>query len=252
MTTLKMGIKGFSYNISQYRVKQIIKRRFKGTEEPFLCIITPVFDPCLKSLKGLISDLQKQSHGNFIHVSIANGKEPKIRSYIESVRTYDKRFVYDEIPFNPIYKDSGLVEDLLITNGIRRNFVMKKYDSKMYLNLGADFKIDNLFIIEAIKKHYEETKKDIILIESLVNKKLYPLYPINKHSFIDLSNFCYTKKIARKYKYPEDIDPKFDVANDYRYFNKIVNFNVLEGVYGVKDGRSHYKTIEQLHYEQYK
>ena len=51
-------------------------------EEPFLCIITPVFDPCLKSLEGLITDLQKQSHGNFIHVSIANGKEPKIHAYI--------------------------------------------------------------------------------------------------------------------------------------------------------------------------
>ena len=94
---------GVNYNILQYRLKQIIKRRLKGMEEPFLCIITPVFDPCLKSLEGLITDLQKQSHGNFIHVSIANGKEPKIHAYIESVRMYDKRFVYDEIPFNPIY-----------------------------------------------------------------------------------------------------------------------------------------------------
>lgn len=220
-------------------------------EEPFLCIITPVFDPCLKSLEGLIRDLQKQSQTNFIHISIANGKEPKIHQYIENIRLTDKRFVYDEIPFNSIYRDSGLVEDLLITNGIRRNFVMAKYDATMYLNLGADFKITDEKIFERLTNHYAETKKDIILLESKVNAKTYPIYPINKHSFIDLTNFCYTKKFARRNKYPEDIDPKYDVANDYRYFNKIVNFNVLEGVYGIKDGRNHYKTIEQLHYEQH-
>lgn len=240
-----------NYNVLQYRIKQIIKRNVLRDEEPFLCVITPVFDPCLKSLEGLIADLQKQTFTNFIHVNIANGNEPKILELIENVRKTDKRFVYDEIPLNSTYKDSGRVEDLLITNGIRRNFVMKKYDAKMYLNLGADFKFTDENIFQKIKTHYSETKKDVILIETKVTNKTYPVYPINKHSFIDLTNFCYTKKIARKFKYPEDIDPRFDVANDYRYFNKIVNFNVLEGVYGVKDGRTHYKTIEQLHYDQY-
>lgn len=243
---------GVNYNILQYRLKQIIKRRLKGMEEPFLCIITPVFDPCLKSLEGLITDLQKQSHGNFIHVSIANGKEPKIHAYIESVRMYDKRFVYDEIPFNPIYKDTGLVEDLLITNGIRRNFVMKKYDAKMYLNIGADFKFIDNHIFEKLYKTYNSTKKDIIILESEVENKKYPLYPINKHRHIDLTNFCYSKKIARTMPYPQDIDSTLDVANDYRYFDKIANFKVLEGSYGKKDGRNYYKTIEEIYNEQHK
>ena len=108
--------------------------------------------------------------------------------------------------------------------------------------------------------HIDSSLSIIILNISIISTLLYscllytsyPIYPINKHSFIDLTNFCYTKKIARTHKYPEDIDPKYDVANDYRYFNKIINFSVLEEVYGIKDGRTYYKTIEKLHYEQHK
>ena len=221
-------------------------------EEPFLCIITPVFDPCLKSLEGLITDLQHQTYQNFIHVSIANGKEPKIHALIEHVRINDKRFVYDEIPFDKSYKDSGLVEDLLTINGKRRNFVMNKYDAMMYLNIGADFKLTDNQIFEKLCKTHMETRKDIIILESEVEEKKYPLYPINKHRHIDLTNFCYSKKIARSIPYPDDIDSKFDVANDYRYFDRIVNFNVIEGIYGKKDGRNYYKTIEEIYNEQHK
>lgn len=246
-----MGIENVRYNIFQYRVKQIIKRRLKGMEEPFLCIITPVFDPCLKSLEGLINDLQLQSYRNFIHVSIANGKETKIHNLIEQVRINDKRFVYDEIPFDNNYKDSGLVEDLLIINGKRRNFVMTKYDALMYLNIGADFKLTDNQIFEKLHKTHMETRKDIIILESEVDGKSYPLYPINKHRHVDLTNFCYSKNIARSIPYPEDIDPEFDVANDFRYFDKIANFKVLEGIYGQKDGRNFYKTIEDIYNEQH-
>ncbi|HRN85887.1 MAG TPA: hypothetical protein PKU78_02420 [Candidatus Dojkabacteria bacterium] len=246
-----MGIKDYSYNILQYRVKQIIKRLLKGMDEPFLCIITPVFDPCLKSLKGLIADLQYQTYENFIHVSIANGKEPKIHNLIEHVRINDKRFVYDEIPFDNSYKDSGLVENLLIINGKRRNFVMSKYDALMYLNIGADFKLTDNQIFEKLHNTHMETRKDIIILESEVAEKKYPLYPINKHRHIDLTNFCYSKKLARTIPYPEDIDPEFDVANDFRYFDKIANFKVLEGIYGQKDGRNFYKTIEDIYNEQH-
>lgn len=241
-----------NYNILQYRIKQIIQRNFLGKPEPFLCIITPIFNPALKSLRGLVEDLQKQTNKNFIHVIIANGQEEKILKYIEHVRVSDKRFVYDEIPFDDRYKKSKKVEDVLSLNGIRRNFVMMKYDAKMYLNLGADFRITDDRIIEKLQSFFEESKKDIILLESNIKGDRYPLYPINKHSHIDLTNYCYSKKIARKYKYPEDVDPKFDVANDYRYFNKIINFKILEGSYGVKDGRNTYKSIEDLYHEQLK
>lgn len=237
-----------NYNILQYRIKQIIKRNLLGQSEPFLCIITPVFDPALRSLKGLVGDLQKQTNRNFIHINIANGKEKKILKYIDEVRLSDKRFVYDEIPFDDSYQKSKSVNDLLIINGIRRNTVMQKYDATLYLNLGADFRITDEKIFEKIENYYLETKKDIILLESLVKKTKYPIHPINKHRHIDLTNFCYTKEIARKYKYPEDIDPKYDVSNDFRYFNKIANFSLLEGVYGEKDGRNYYTSIEDIYH----
>lgn len=239
-----------NYNILQYRIKQIIKRNFLGQPEPFLCIITPVFDPALKSLKGLIDDLQKQTNRNFIHVNIANGKEEKIYKHIETVRLSDKRFVYDEIPFDKRYQTSKSVYDLLMINGIRRNTVMQKYDAKLYLNLGADFRITDEKIFKKIEDYYQQTHKEIILLESLVKKVVYPIHPINKHRHIDLTNFCYTKKIARKYNYPEDIDPTYDVSNDFRYFNKIANFSLHEGVYGEKDGRNYYTSIEDLYYEE--
>lgn len=241
-----------NYNVLQYRIKQIIKRNILRVEQPFLCIITPVFDPCLKSLEGLITDLQKQTFTNFIHVNIANGKESKILKLIENVRKTDKRFVYDEIPFNSIYKDSGRVEDLLITNGIRRNFVMKKYDAKMYLNLGADFKFTDENIFKELHRVHTKREIDVIILESKIENRTYPLYPINKHRHVDLTNFCYSKKVARSIPYPEDVDPEFDVANDYRYFDRICNFKVLEGSYGKKDGRNYYKSIQDIYNEQQK
>ena len=236
-----------NHNILQYRIKQIIKRNFLGQPEPFLCIITPIFDPTLKSLKGLVGDLQNQTNRSFIHIIIANGKEERILKYIENVRLSDRRFVYDEIPFIDTYQKSNLVEDLLVINGIRRNTVMQKYDAKLYLNLGADFRITDEKIFEKIEDYYKETQKDIILLESLVKKERYPIHPVNKHRHIDLTNFCYTKKIARKYKYPEDTNSKYDVSNDFRYFNKIANFSLLEGVYGEKDGRNYYTSIEDIY-----
>lgn len=220
-----------------------------GTTEPFLCIITPIFDPALKSLKGLVSDLQQQTYRDFLHINIANGKEEKIRKYIDKVRVSDKRFVYDEIPFCDLYKESGSVYDLLIINGMRRNFVMRKYDAKRYLNLGADFQMTDPKFIERLFDAHIQNPKDIILLQTILDDLTFPLYPINKHRHIDLTNFCYSKKIARKVKYPEDIDLEFDISNDYRYFDKIANFTLMEGSYGTKDGRTSYKTIEDLYNE---
>ncbi len=62
--------------------------------EPFLCIITPVFDPSLISLKKLINDMKQQKLKDFIHVVVSNGASPKIEKYITALHSKDSRFVY--------------------------------------------------------------------------------------------------------------------------------------------------------------
>ena len=67
------------------------KLNLPNANNPFFCIVTPVYDPTLESLKLLIKELQGQTFGNFIHVMISNGKSKAIESYVNNIRISDKR-----------------------------------------------------------------------------------------------------------------------------------------------------------------
>ena len=227
---------------------KILLKRILGYPEPFLCIITPIFDEAVTSLKGLIADLQKQSHSNFIHILISNGPSPAIRNLITEIRKTDHRFAYDEMVYDPHYQQSHDFRDLFGNIGARRDYVMQKYHAARYLNLGADFLITDVDFIEKLYLTHCKSNKDIILINSLLNGEVFPKFPL-KLTHLDLSNFCYSKSIAKHYHYPHDYDPAYPAANDYRFFEKISNMTSLDGVYGVKDGRASYKGLGELYQE---
>src|SRR5208283_4598068 len=129
------------------------------TEYPFLCIITPVFDPCYKSLCKLIGELQRQTDGRFIHIMISNGPSPRVREMVGRLNRSDPRFIYDEIEQDALRSPV----DILINLGNRRNYAMKKYDAERYIFLDADVKLvdDNYFL--KLQKAHTETGKDILL-----------------------------------------------------------------------------------------
>ena len=85
-------------------------------DSSFFCIVTPVYEPTLEALKLLIKALQCQTFGNFIHVMISNGKSKTIESYVNNIRTIDKRFIYSELE----HEDINEIHEILANLGKRR------------------------------------------------------------------------------------------------------------------------------------
>lgn len=201
--------------------------------KPFLCIITPVFEPALKCVRALIKSLKQQTYQNFIHVCISNGLSPRIKKLIESQN--DPRFIYDEIIYEP-FKNSDC---LIINLGRRREYGLKKYDADRYTFLDADFKLLKTIYFAELKKIHDLTQAPIILA-SVKNKDIVlPIYPITLGR-IDIANYTFSQKVAKQYSYPTDIDFSLGYANDFRFFKQIQDLPMehLDLIFGEKDGNN--------------
>jgi hypothetical protein len=218
------------------------------TTHPFLCIITPVFDPGYKSLCKLIKELQCQTMDGFIHVMISNGPSPRVREMVRQLNKSDQRFIYAEMEKETL---NSPVE-ILINLGKRRNYAMKKYDAERYIFLDADIKLvdDNYFL--KLQKAHTETGKDILL--TLVQmfdgnpNIIMPIFPI-KLERIDLANYSFSRRIAKSIDYPTDYDPQIGVANDYRFFTRISNENnteLLNFMSAIRNGNNSYGNLLQM------
>jgi hypothetical protein len=212
---------------------------------PFLCLITPVFDPGQDSLCKLIGALKAQTHREFLHVMISNGPSPKIRELVSTLNLEDSRFVYDEIAEESI-QDSI---KLLVNLGKRREHCLKKYDAERYLFLDMDIKLlDNDYFLKLYRAH-NEIRRDVLItlikIYQQGNEIILPVFPI-EFGRIDIGNYCFTKKIARTFSYPTDY---IGIANDYRYFTMISNEHntaMLNFVAALRDGNSTYKRFTSV------
>lgn len=225
--------------------------------QPFLCIITPIFDPALEPAKLLINDLQNQSLGDFIHVLISNGESPQTKQFIQELQ--DSRFIYDEIPFQPIStsrKAAGrraMVRDLICNIGQRREYCLKEYNCQRYLFLNADLKIlDGDYFQKLFQAHLEAD----VLVTQLLNQpngirgSVLPKYPITIGK-IDIANFSFSQKVAKERSWPIDYHPLFGIANDYRFFSELVgrfSIKFLSFVSSEKDGHNNqsYQQISQM------
>ncbi|MBI4973721.1 hypothetical protein HZC27_03875 [Candidatus Roizmanbacteria bacterium] len=215
---------------------------------PYLCIITPVFDPALKPLKDLIRDLQSQTFPHFIHVSISNGLSPKIKKYISKLQKNDPRFIYDQLKFQP----TPDWQKLLINIGKRRTYAFRKYDAVRYVFIDANSRVANNSYIAKLYMSDSFVKKDIIITQTLFpDSTLLPFFPINVGR-IDITNYSFSRSIARKFRYPQNIDPEYGPANDFRFFKKINHKNntVFFPFLGIKKDVSHsYKSIGRLFHD---
>lgn len=210
--------------------------------EPFLCIITPIFDPALECFKKLVDVLKNQTCGDFIHIAISNGEAPLIREFI---KTQDNRFIYDEIPFNVFIDPKDLVANL----GLRREHCLKKYDAQRYLFLDADLRVFRNDYFEYLKEFHN--KSEILLTQVKYRTLVYPIPPICLGN-IDIANFSFSNKIAKKYKYPTDFDPWWGYANDYRFFSSIESNSTyyINIAFSEKDGNNNgsYKRVSEQKY----
>lgn len=213
-------------------------------KEPFLCMITPVFDPALASLKLLVEDLKQQSFNNFIHVSVSNGLSSKIKEYIDNERKLDERFVYSQIPYEKVTD----YQSLLVNLGKRRRNSLKKFSAKRYLFLDADFKILDTDYFAKLYMAHAFIRKDVFVTKIIHSGRVSRLL-----DDFDMANFNFSIKVAKAHPFFTDLDPKFGRGNDFRYFvaiNTPNNTAFLDIVLGEKDGNRFYTRTTDIYYQE--
>lgn len=222
-----------------------LHRRYpSATEEPFLCVITPVFDGAIESVKLLVQDLQRQSFSDFLVVFISNGPSPKIKRYVATLSLSDARFVFEARPFTPT-KDYRV---LLANLGRRREYALKKYVASRYVFLDADLKLLDVHYFAKLYMADLLTHKPVICTQVVVpgpQKHILPIFPIQLGR-IDMANFSFSRELAQTMPYPTDYDPTYGIGNDYRFFKSINQPNntlFLECVSAEKNGHATYTTI---------
>lgn len=212
--------------------------------QPFLCIITPIFDPSLVCVTLLIKGLKQQSFRDFIHVCISNGLSPHIKNLIESLK--DPRFIYDEIPFEYLIYSDQLIANL----GKRREFCLKKYDADRYTFFDVDLKLLKNDYFRQLKAKHDASQVDVILAST---KNGTSVYPRQEHSLgqIDIANYTFSQKIAKQYHYPTDVDSHYGWANDYRFYEQFKHLPTqsLDIIFAEKDGnnKNRYRRVSDYH-----
>jgi dTDP-4-amino-4,6-dideoxygalactose transaminase len=198
-------------------------------------VITPVFDGGLLSLKLLIADLQQQTLGNFIHVSVSNGGSPRTKKYLQALARTDPRFVYGEIP----REKTNDYQSLLINLGKRRRWCLKKFNAARYVFLDADIKVlDREYFAKVFLAHH--LLRRAVIVTQVLHSGRVAKFPTD----FDMANFSFSRALAKKYPYFTNLDPAFGRGNDYRYFQTIHTFwNTLHlpFVSAEKDGNATYR-----------
>lgn len=233
--------------ISEKRKPPSKKAGIKGSA--FLCIITPVFDPALEAVRKLVDELQSQTYGNFFQIMISNGPSPRIKEFVSDLRKKGGRFIYDEIE-EEIINNS---RELLINLGKRREYCLKKYNAERYVFLDADVKlIDNDYFLKLHKAHKELKRDVLITLVKMGGELTLPIFPI-RYGRIDMANFSFSKRIAKRFSYPTDFDQDIGIGNDYRFYSMISHDNnpaILNFISAMKDGNNSYKRLSEFFLEE--
>lgn len=224
-------------------------KKVDSKRSAFLCIITPVFDPAYKSLHKLVGELKSQTYGNFFQVMISNGPSPRINKFVFELNKKDSRFIYDEIG----EEITNSPKELLINLGKRREYCLTKYDAERYVFLDADVKIvDKDYFLKLYKAHKEIKRDVLITLVKMGGELTLPIFPI-RLGRIDMANFSFSKRIAKRFSYPTDFDQDMGIGNDYRFFSKIAhdgNTAILNFISAMKDGNSSYKRLSDFFLEE--
>ena len=222
-----------------HRIARTARRR------PFLCVITPVFDPARASVELLIGDLMRQTFGDFVHVMVSNGPSPEVAAFVERVRagdlgggTPDERFVYQELPA----RETPDVVSLLLDLGRRRRHAVATHAADRYVFLDADVEIlDERYFARLYVAHVL-SRRDLILSMVRYYDRVLPEFPI-RFGRIDMANFTFSAAVAHEHPYPIDHDPSIGFANDYRFWAAISAGRkplVLDAICVKKDGHKGY------------
>lgn len=226
----------------------VARRIARARRRPFLCVITPVFDPARASVELLIEDLMRQTFGDFVHVMVSSGPSPEVAAFVAGVRagdlgggTPDERFLYEELPVRETPDGVSLLADL----GRRRRHAVDTHAAARYVFLDADAEIlDERYFARLYVAHVL-SRRDLILSMVRYYDRVLPEFPIS-FGRIDMANFTFSAAIALEHPYPNDHDPSFGVGNDYRFWTAISAGRkplVLDAICVRKDGHKGYARV---------
>jgi len=222
--------------------------------EPFLCVITPIFDEAVESLKLLIDALKKQTMKDFIHVMISAGLSEKSRALIKSLN--DSRFKYEEYEEVEASDLESAKERLMENLGKRRTYCFKNYKAHRYVYLDADLEIKSDDYFLQLQKHHNDA--DILLTKVWVwpPKKngaptVLPKYPLALGN-LDQSNYSFSKRIADHpgCEYPTNIGMRGGRDVDWRFFETLIfisrgNYKIIPIVSAVYNGNNTYTSLSE-------
>jgi len=199
-------------------------------DEPFLCILTPIFDPALPCLQMLVEALLQQTCQDFIHISLSNGKSPESENYLKSL---DSRFIYDERPTEPIKDAIQLVTNL----ASRRAHGLLTYQAQRYHFFDADLRLLRNDYLQELKENHQ--KAEIIISKTRYRGNILPIAPFDTVGQIDLANYSFSRRLANNYPYPTNYLAAY--PNDFRFFRQFIDFPqlTLNNPYAEKDGNNH-------------
>ena len=222
-----------------------------NSNAPFLCVITPVFDPAYDSLCKLVEELQSQTYGDFWQIMISNGPSPRIKEFVTDISLNDRRFIYDEIAGEVIQSPI----ELLVNLGKRREYCLTKYHGARYAFLDADIKINDRDYFLKLHAAHQEIQRDVLITLTKIyhadKEIILPIFPIML-GHIDMANYTFSDYIAKNYHYPSDYDPQSGLGNDYRFFSRISNEDntaILNFISTIRDGNNSYKRLTELFLE---
>lgn len=222
----------------------LVARLRNPSRLPFLCVITPVFDGALPSLRLLIKDLQSQTQGDFIHVCVSNGSSPKVKKYLHDLAASDSRFRY--VQTKP--QQTRTYAELLANLGFRRNYALKKFEAKRYVFFDADLKLtaptyfNKLFVVDSLTPF-------AVTVAKIMHTGRVAKFPVD----FDMASFSFSRATADAHPYPTDLDPQYGRGNDYRYFKSIrtrLNTIFLPVVFAIKDGNKSYLRVSDRYLQE--
>lgn len=185
-------------------------------QKPFLCVITPVFDPALPSIQQLVKQLQQQSLNNFLHVMVSNGPSPLVDRFTQEL--HDPRFQFISLP----YVSTTSPTDLMRSLGQRREYALKHFSAERFVFLDADITLLDQDYFQKLAEAHQRLGKELLITQVLRYEKTLPTLPL-RIGHIDMANFSFSEQAAKEVSYPTDVDPNYGFANDYRFFEKLLS-----------------------------
>jgi len=222
------------------------------------CIITPVFDGCLPSLKLLFKELKGQTYTDWTWTLCSNGYSAKMCRFVRKnnralarVRLTSRirqlpqpRIDYVYLPYEETPDAHGLLENI----SKRRDHCIKIVQGDYICMIDADAKLLDRDMFTILNTELERNPQSLCIYKIMHKLGVLPKFPI-RYARIDQLNFCVKARLAKEVGYPTTLNPAAQ-GNDYWYFDRVCRatggeYLFIDKIFGQHNGNNRYVNILQ-------